>query len=71
MADGWLPVAAACSERVICFEHAELATYLDTGESCATFKKKVEVLQVCVNTIADNALVKSVQRSDSPNAGVD
>jgi len=55
--DGWTPRPAKCSERVICFEYPELATYLDSGKSCAQFVKKNKIIEVCVTSIADDALV--------------
>jgi len=60
LTNGWEAIKATCSERVICFEYPELATYLDKKESCGMFRKGSDSMKVCITAVPDDLLVDSV-----------
>lgn len=64
--DGWQPIKAACSERMVCFgdPEVELVTNLDDGHTCGRFSKGAQILTVCVEHIADGDRVVSVDTTD-------
>lgn len=59
---GWEPIKATCTERLVCFgePEVELATNLDSGRTCGSFRKSERALMVCVESIADDERVISV-----------
>jgi hypothetical protein len=59
---GWEPIKATCTERLVCFgePEVELATNLDEGHTCGRFSRKERALTVCVESIADDERVVSV-----------
>ena len=59
---GWEPIKANCTERLVCFgePEVELVTNLDNGHTCGRFRKKGRTLAVCVESIADDERVISV-----------
>ena len=59
---GWEPIKATCTERLVCFgePEIELATNLDSGLTCGGFRKREQSLTVCVESIADDERVISV-----------
>ena len=66
MEAGWEPIKATCTERLVCFgePEVELATSLDEGHTCGRFSRKERTLTVCVESIADDERVVSVEPPD-------
>lgn len=63
---GWTAVPARCSETNLCSEYVELATDLDSGNTCGHFIKEGKVMDVCVDVIPDGARLKSISTGVRP-----
>lgn len=59
---GWRPVVfTACSPRNICFEAwPEMATQMPIAITCGTLVWNERIVTICLEPIADDALVKSI-----------
>ena len=60
VAAGWAAVPARCSETNLCSEDVELATDLESGNTCGRFVKEGKEIDVCVDVIPDGARLKSI-----------
>jgi hypothetical protein len=66
LSDGFAPIAAVCSEKLLCTDHEELATSLSYKDTCGVFfHDRKGRIRVCVEAVPDRWIVKTIRNHDS------